>query len=178
MRTRSQKDAQAGRKTRRKETWRTRWANSYEESRAHLSFFKRRIENEGDQTLSCSNKRIIDEKSLQFAFYLTWFEPERSVSREVRDGRGAADYKVSGMSGDCTIIEIKLACNLRRNFKRQVELYQIGSNARWALIAIVFFSTAERKKVERILGELHLRRNPDIILIDASPKPSASKTGA
>jgi hypothetical protein len=178
VRPRSQKHAQAGRNPCRIETRRTRWANSYEESQAHISLFKRRVENEGDQILSHPNKRIIDEKSLQFAFYLTWFEPERTVSREVRDGRGAADFKVSGMSGDCTIIEIKLARNLRRNFKRQVELYQIGSNARWALTAIVFFSPSEKKKVERILAELHLQENPDIILIDASRKPSASKIKA
>jgi len=101
------------------------------------------------------------------------------VSREVNDGRGPADYKISRGALDKTIVEFKLASNtkLQRNLERQAEIYQKASDAESGMKVIVYFTDSELKRVRRILSELKLENSPDIILIDArrENKPSASK---
>jgi len=101
------------------------------------------------------------------------------VSREVNDGRGPVDFKVSRGSGDKTLVEFKLAGNsqLKRNLERQAETYQKASDARRSIKVIVYRSTHELRKVQRVLKDLKLESNPDVVLIDArrENKPSDSK---
>ena len=101
------------------------------------------------------------------------------MSREVDDGRGPADYKISRGSLDKSIVEFKLASNsqLKRNLQHQVPIYQRASDAGKALKVIAYFTAGERQKVDRILRELSIEGDQDIILIDARSdnKPSASK---
>ena len=80
---------------------------------------------------------------------------------------------------DKSIVEFKLAKNsqLERNLEKQAEIYQKASDAKSAIKVIVYFSAAERAKVDRILKRLKLTGNKDVVLIDARKdnKPPASK---
>jgi hypothetical protein len=64
--------------------------------------------------------------------------------------------------------------------KHQAEIYQKASDAERAIKVIIFFTAAERKRVDGILKKLKLDGNKDVILIDArkDTKPSGSKAGA
>ena len=101
------------------------------------------------------------------------------VNREVNNGRGPVDYKVSKGSKDTTVVEFKLARNtkLEANLKNQVEIYKKANNTENALKVILYFNEKEKSKVDDILRKLRVKRAPNIILIDASKenKISASK---
>ena len=111
-------------------------------------------------------------------YRLVWFGTPSDVSREVNDGRGPADFKISRGARDKTIVEFKLASNrrLKRNLQSQAEIYQKASDAEHALKVILYFSAEEHGKVLDILRELEIDKEESIILIDARSdnKPSAS----
>jgi hypothetical protein len=100
------------------------------------------------------------------------------VNRELNNGRGPVEFRISRGSTDRTVIEFKLASNtqLKRNLQRQVEIYQRASDAPHALKVITFFTADQQARVEHILNELELAGHRDIVLIDArnDNRPSAS----
>jgi hypothetical protein len=154
--------------------------NTYEEARRRLGFLKDVIENKGGHRIFYAEGRPIHRESdLHIMYRLVWIGTPSDVSREVNDGRGPADFKVSRGARDKTIIEFKLAKNtqLERNLVKQTEIYRKASDAQKTIKAIVFFSDAEYERVHRILVRLDLRSDPDIILIDGREdnKPSGSK---
>jgi hypothetical protein len=107
---------------------------------------------------------------------LVWYGTKLDVGREVNDGIGPVDFKIShGL--DKTLVEFKLASNshLRDNLRNQLELYKKASDAQHGFKVIIYFSPEELKKVNAILTELNMSKDPNIILIDASKKVSASK---
>lgn len=153
---------------------------SYGEARARVLFLKDVIENKGGHHLFMADgEPIRRESDLQILFRLTWFATPSDVSREVNDGRGPADFKISRGALDKSLVEFKLASNskLRRNLEKQVEIYKAASDAQNALKVVIFFSEEERDRVASILNDLEIADNPDIILIDARPdnKPSGSR---
>lgn len=155
-------------------------ADTYEETRARVEFLKDVIENKGGHHLFFSHDvPIRRESDLHILFRLTWFATPSDVGREVNDGRGPVDFKISRGSFDKSLVEFKLAKNsqLRRNLQKQAEIYQKASDARSAIKVILYFTEDEYWKVSRILSDLDLKDNPDVILIDARPdnKPSGSK---
>lgn len=79
-------------------------------------------------------------------------------------------------SDDQTLVEFKLATNgkLEQNLKNQVEVYKKANQTESALTAIVYFDDKEYKSVMRILKELDLEGNENIVLIDASKKELTS----
>jgi len=106
--------------------------------------------------------------------------PLLDVNREVDNGRGPVDFKISRGSKDSTLVEFKLASNsqLKRNLERQVEVYEKASDpTNPSIKVILYFNELEHKRVIDILEDLKLRDNKNIILIDARKdnKPSASK---
>ena len=148
-----------------------------EESLQRVLYLKDVIENKGGwRAFFLDGKPIRREVDLHIMFRLTWFGTPSDVSREVDDGRGPADFKVSRGRWDKTILEFKLAKNpkLKRNLQNQAAAYQSASDADKALKVILFFNDAELERVEKILAELGLTGHPDVILIDGRPKPSAS----
>jgi hypothetical protein len=156
-----------------------RVGNTHEEARARVMFLKDVIESKGGHNLFYANgKPIRREKDLQLLFRLTWFATPSDVSREVNDGRGPVDFKISRGSIDKSLVEFKLASNtqLRRNLEKQVEVYKAASDSPNALKVILFFTEEERTKVLGTLQELDLEKNPDVVLIDARAenKPSGS----
>jgi hypothetical protein len=155
--------------------------DSYDEARQRLIFLKDVIENKGGHRIFYLNGRPIErEADLHILYRLTWFATPSDVSREVNDGRGPADFKVSRGASDKTLVEFKLAKNtqLERNLANQSEVYERASDAtRPSLKAILYFSDDQLERVFTILKRLKLENSPHIVLIDACAdnKPSGSK---
>lgn len=153
---------------------------SKEAAREKALFLKDVIENKGGHKLFYhKGKPLKREEDLQILYRLVWHGTHFDVSREVNDGRGPADFKISAGAKDKTLVEMKLASNtgLRRNLEKQVEVYKKASDADGAVKVVIFFSPSEALRVKRILQELKVDKSKDIILIDARKdnKPSGSK---
>jgi len=150
------------------------------EARRRIEFLKDVIENKGGHEIFYNKgEPIRRERDLQILFRLVWYGTSLDVSREVNDGRGPVDFKISLGAADKTVVEMKLASNssLARNLQHQAEIYQKASDAETAYKVIIYFSESELAKVNRILKELGLPGHESIILIDARDdnKPSGSK---
>ncbi len=153
---------------------------TYDEAHERVKYLKDNIEHKGGHRVFYINgEPVRREEDVQRLFRLVWFGTRSDVSREVNDGRGPVDFKISRGADDKTVVEFKLASNsqLKRNLERQVEIYQKASDARRALKVIVYFSAEEFRNVQRVLKDLKLLDSPDVILIDArrDNKPSGSK---
>src|SRR5207244_2942081 len=138
------------------------------------------IENKGGYRLFYSKGQPIKrEADLQILYRLVWHGTKFDVSREVNDGRGPADFKISSGATDKTLVEMKLASNrsLRRNLENQVELYQKASDAKAALKVVLFFDDEEERRTKLTLKQLGIDKSRDIFLIDARSdnKPSGSR---
>ena len=138
------------------------------------------IENKGGYRIFYVNgNKISRESDVHILYRLTWHYTPSDVSREVNNGRGPADFKISRGSMDKTLVEFKLASNsqLKRNLQKQLDIYKKASDAETGYKVIVFFSEEELIRVEKILKELKMERDPNIYLIDAQRenKPSGSK---
>ena len=152
--------------------------DTYSEARKRVMFLKDVIENkDGYRFFYYQGKPIHREEHLQIMYRLTWLATPLDVNREVNNGRGPVDFKVS-RGTDRTLVEFKLASNkkLRQNLEHQVEVYQRASDTDKALKVILFFTQEEEDKVSNVLKDLKLQKAKDIILIDACKdnKPSAS----
>lgn len=154
--------------------------DSFEESLRRLHFLKSVIEDQdGYRLFYLNGKPVQREADLQIMYRLTWYASTYDPNREVNNGRGPVDFKVSKGSADKTLIEFKLASNskLKQNLKHQVGVYEAANDTAKSIKAILYFSDAEFRKVQDILKELGLLGRRDVVLIDASNenKPSASK---
>lgn len=155
--------------------------DSYEEAKRRLLFLKDVIENKGGHRIFYVDGTPLErEADLQILYRLTWFATPSDVSREVNDGRGPADFKISRGAIDKSLVEFKLAKNtqLERNLRKQAEIYEKASDATHpSLKAILYFSEDQLQRVLSILKRLGLQGSPHVVLIDASSvnKPSGSK---
>lgn len=153
--------------------------NSYDEGMRRIQFLKHVIEKQdGYRIFYLQGKPISRESDLQIMFKLTWFASAFSADAEVNNGRGPSDFLVSYGSSDKSIIEFKLAKNsqLERNLQHQAEIYADASKATHPPIKVIlYFKPSELIKVQSILVRLNLDRSKDIVLIDATPRSSASK---
>ncbi len=154
---------------------------TYKEARKRVLFLKDVIENKGGHKIfyNVDGVPIRKESDLHILFRLTWFATPSDISREVNDGRGPVDFKVSIGAHDKTLVEFKLASNpqLESNLQNQVEIYKKASDAERAIKVIFYFTVNDLDKVTRILIKLGLTGNNDIVLVDArrDNKPSGSK---
>ncbi|MFH1672750.1 MAG: hypothetical protein ABIF87_04920 [Pseudomonadota bacterium] len=151
-----------------------------DETRKRIEFFKDVIENKGGHNLFYhKGEPISRESDAHILFRLTWYTTPSDVSREVNDGRGPADFKISRGSKDKTLVEFKLAKNtkLKRNLEKQLEIYKKASDAKVGFKVIIFFTEQEHIRVEGILDELKMVNDPYIYLVDArmDNKPPGSK---
>ena len=155
--------------------------NTKDETREKIEFFKDVIENKGGYKIFYDRNGlpIQREKDVHIMFRLVWLGTSSDVSREVDDGRGPADFKISRGSADKTMVEFKLAKNtqLKRNLANQLEIYQSASDAEAGFKVILYFTGAELTRVEEILRELDMVKDDHIVLVDARSdnKPSASR---
>lgn len=152
----------------------------HDEAHGRVAFFKDFIENKGGHRFFYTKGQPIPrEVDLQLMYRLTWYGTTSDVTREANDGRGPVDFKISRGAKNKSLVEFKLASNsqLKRNLKKQVEIYKKASDASHAIKVIVFFSEDEEARVRTTLRELEIANNPDVVLIDArnDNKPSGSK---
>ncbi|KAA0068598.1 hypothetical protein [Rhodanobacter sp. T12-5] len=151
---------------------------SYGEALARAKFLKDVIENnDGYRVFYKDGKPIAQEESVQRIFRLTWFSSPYDVNAEVNNGRGPADYKISFGERDSTIVEFKLggSSSLERNLKNQAAIYKKASKAITDIAVILCYTRPEIARVGRVLRKLKIEDAENIIVIDASPKVSASK---
>lgn len=151
---------------------------TYKNSLERVKYLKNIIENrDGYKIFYNEQKPITKEKDLHILYDLTWFETTLDVNKEVNNGRGPVDFKVS-LGLDQTIVEFKLASNphLKRNLAKQVEIYAKANHHPGKIIVIAYTTEKQETRVKTILKELSLLENKGIILIDArfDNKPSAS----
>jgi glycine/serine hydroxymethyltransferase len=61
--------------------------------------------------------------------------------------------------------------------EKQAEIYAKASDAKHTIKAVLYFDTAQKKRVEAVLKRLKLTGNKNIVLIDPRKdnKPSGSK---
>lgn len=154
--------------------------SSYSESLKRVHFLKQVIEdNDGYRIFYKDGKPIASEDTVQRIFRLTWFASPLDVNAEVNNGRGPADYKVSFGSRESTIVEFKLgsSTSLRRNLLNQTEIYKKASKSTADIKVILCYSKAEIAKVNSILKTIQQENAENVVIIDATIKTSASKTG-
>ena len=139
------------------------------------------IENKGGHKIfyGSDGKPVRRERDVHILFRLVWHGTPSDVSREVDDGRGPADFKISRGADDKTLVEFKLASNtqLKRNLEKQLDIYKKASDAEAGYKVIIFFTEQELVRVQGILRELKMDKDQNVILVDAMSenKPSASK---
>jgi hypothetical protein len=154
--------------------------DTLEEARQRVLFLKDVIEHQGGHHLfyGADHKPIRRESDLQIFYRLTWFATASDVNREVNNGRGPVDFKISRGNADKSLVELKLARNskLEANLANQVRIYEQANNTHKSLKVIIYFTSAELDRVHVILKRLRLSDHPDVVLIDARSdnKPSAS----
>ena len=152
--------------------------SSYTESLKRVMFMKDVIENkDGYRLFYHKGIPLKRESDIQVIYRLTWFSSPYDVNREVNNGRGPVDFAVSKGSKNKTLIEFKLATNskLKMNLRNQVEIYEKANNSIKSIKVILYFDNPELIRVNKILDELNLAKEDNIILIDAGTnKLSAS----
>lgn len=154
--------------------------NTYDDALQRVMFFKDVIENKGGHRFFYIDGSPVErEEDLHILYRMTWYATTSDVTTEANDGRGPVDFKISRGSGDKALVEFKLAKNshLERNLERQTKVYEKASDAPRSIRVIVYFTAAEKERVESILQRLKLRDREDIVLVDARKdnKPSGSK---
>jgi len=150
---------------------------TYLEAYKRVEYLKKVIEdNDGYKLFYHNGVPIKREIDLQIIYRLTWFATPFDVNREPNNGRGPVDYSISMGSFDKTLVEFKLASNskLKKNLQNQVKIYEKANSTESSIKAIMYFDQEELIKVSKILKELKLDNDRNIILIDAGQKTSAS----
>lgn len=153
--------------------------DSYDEACERVLYLKDVIENkDGYKIFYINGKPIKREADLQIMYKLTCYKTIADFNAEVNNGRGPVDFKASNGSADKTVIEFKLASNnkLKKNLMNQVEVYKKANNTDKSIKVILYYSENELIRVKKILKELDLLEDNDIVLIDArlDNKQSAS----
>lgn len=154
--------------------------SALEEARERVMFLKSAIEDMGGWRffIGKNGEPIRRERDVQLLFRLTWFATTFDVNREVNNGRGPVDFKVSFGARNASLVEFKLASSskLEANMKNQVGVYEKASGTKQSMKVIIYFTEAEHRKTMAALTRLELDRSLDVVLIDARPdnKQSAS----
>jgi hypothetical protein len=143
---------------------------TYEDAKNRIEYLKEFIErNDGYRLFYKDDYLIGDEDTLQLMFRLTWYATDTDVNREVNNGRGSVDYKISKGAFDSTLVEFKLAKNskLKQNLKNQIGIYEKANNTKQSFKVIMYFTKEEYERVKNILEDLELTYDKSIYLIDA-----------
>lgn len=146
--------------------------DSHKEAMLKIKILKDYIENKDGYRFFYDKKgnRIRRESDFQLLFGLLCHRSTPfDVNREPNNGRGAVDYKLSMGASEKTLVEFKLAGNkkLKQNLANQLEVYKKAEGTDKAIEVIMFFSTEEYERTVKVLNELELSGDKNIILIDA-----------
>ncbi|MDR2047367.1 MAG: hypothetical protein LBP79_05685 [Clostridiales bacterium] len=153
--------------------------NTYRDALDRVLYLKQVIENnDGYKVFYYKGNPIKRESDLHVMFRLVCYNDKYDVNSEVNNGRGPVDYKISDGANDKTLIEFKLASSksLRRNLQNQMEIYAAANQTKLQIKVILYFSQKEYDNVSKLLEEMKLQGEENIVLIDArnDNKPSAS----
>jgi hypothetical protein len=156
--------------------------NSYSEAKKKIDILKGYIENNDGYKLFYHKEGCLGtERDLQLLFGLVCHESSAfDINREVNNGRGPVDFKISKGSGDKTLVEFKLAKNkkLKQNLQKQVAIYEKANQANFSFKVIIYFTEDEYKRVNEILKELELSGKENIVLIDGRSDNKVSASNA
>lgn len=100
----------------------------------------------------------------------------KMADRESNRGRGPVDFTISEGSGDVCLVEMKMASNskLEQNLANQLDVYKDANHTDHGVTIIIYTDDKEKEKLDRILTKLELKAGPDLVLVDARRKVSAS----
>lgn len=126
------------------------------------------------------------ETATQLVFYLVAYNyciaNDIDLSRECDPGCGELDFKLSSGCHDKVLIEVKLSTNSRlaHGLTRQLPAYQQAENTPKGILLIIKLNNSDEKRIERVQKmrqSMYTKYGnaPDIIVVDATEKPSASK---
>ncbi|HRY36273.1 MAG TPA: hypothetical protein P5230_00120 [Candidatus Magasanikbacteria bacterium] len=155
--------------------------NSFLETIDKIKKFKYVMEKRDGYTVFWDDKKLrkFKEPDVDKMIDLVFASSDFSIDKQVNNGRGSSDIKVSKGSADCTIIETKLAKNpqLENNLQKQLNIYKEANNTTNGVYVILYFNEDEFKKVQKIFKKLGIDDCVDkwIFLIDCRKKISASK---
>lgn len=150
---------------------------THQEAMQRVQYLKHVIEDcDGYRWFYDGEQPIRREADLHIMYKLVCFDTIASVDSEVNNGRGPVDFKVSNGRKDATLVEFKLTRTLKRNLEKQVDVYKNANQTDCAIKVVLYFTDAEEERTHKILNDLGLTGNPDIVLIDArANKVQASK---
>lgn len=153
---------------------------SYDEALQAIETFRDYVENQdGWRVINRGRgKGFANEAEVQ-GFFGLLLQPSRfDVNREANNGRGPVDFKIS-IGLDNTLIEFKLAksSSLERNMERQVAVYEKANKTNSSVFVVIGYTQTEITRVARVMTKLGLDQPGarKVVVIDASPKASASK---
>lgn len=144
--------------------------SSYDEALDRVLTFKKYVENQdGYKLINRAGQPFAKESEVQLFFGLIWCKSDFDANREVNNGRGPVDFKVSYGSGDKSLIEFKLASNksLKRNLQKQVAIYEAANETGTSVKVIVCYTSNDQGRVAKVLKDLNLEGEPSIVVIDA-----------
>lgn len=153
--------------------------NPSEEAINRITEFKRIMEVEGYKYCYNENNIFVKkEPELQMMFRLALIGSAFNIDKEVNNGSGPVDFKISYGKELAQLIEFKLASNpkLTHVFK-QVASYENANNTGKAPFIVVFYSNdKEFNKVNKILidNKKLKQLNKTIFIINCKKKVSAS----
>lgn len=126
------------------------------------------------------------ETATQLVFYLVAYNycmaNNIDLSRECDPGCGELDFKLSTGFRDKVLIEVKLSSNSRlsHGLTRQLPAYQKAEDTAKGILLIMRLDSADDKRIKKVVD---MRQSifeqygnaPEVIIVDATKKPSASK---
>lgn len=128
-----------------------------------------------------ASRGICATRKVQGFFGLLLQQSNFDANREVNNGRGAVDFKLSMGASDKSLIEFKLAksSSLKRNVKNQLAIYERANKTNQSVMVVIAYTEADMDKVARVLreaGTIPTAVSRSIVVIDARAdnKPSAS----
>lgn len=146
--------------------------------------FKSLIESNGLDILLYANHKPRHERHSQRLFYgiaSAYCETNNlDLSAEPNAGPGPVDFKMSSGFTGKVLVEIKLSTNnLIHGFDKQLPIYQEGERTKEAFYVVLKVSKTD-DSIKRLLEHRNSKKLPDaqlpeIIVIDGTIKPSASK---
>jgi hypothetical protein len=156
---------------------------SYDEAAEAVEIFKDYVEHQDGYTVinRGAGQPFATEREVQGFFGLLLQRSNFDANREVNNGRGAVDFKLSMGASDKSLIEFKLAksSSLKRNVKNQLAIYEKANKTNQSVMVVIAYTEADMDKVDRVLrevGTIPTAVSRSIVVIDARAdnKPSAS----
>lgn len=126
------------------------------------------------------------ETATQLVFYLVAYNyciaNNIDLSRECDPGCGELDFKLSTGFHDKVLIEVKLSSNnrLSHGLTRQLPAYQNAEDTAKGILLIMRLDSADDKRIKNVAKMRQsifeqYGKAPEVIIVDATKKPSASK---